>query len=59
MLHLIWVLRGYMFMLRTCEDMPEELGWPKCMGMLGWFKWLGMLSWLVLTCPITGACLLR
>ena len=51
MLHLIWVLRGSMHMLRTCEDMHGRVGWPKCVGRLGWFKWLGMLGWLELPCP--------
>ena len=25
-----------MSMLRTCEKLCAELGWPKCVGMLGW-----------------------
>ena len=36
MLCLIWVLRGSMSMLRTCEKLCGVLGWPKCVGELGW-----------------------
>ena len=51
MLYLIWVLRGSMCMVRTCEKLHRELGWPKCLQMLGWFKWVVMLGWLELACP--------
>ena len=27
---LIWILRGSMSFLRTCENLCGELGWPKC-----------------------------
>ena len=57
MLHLIWVLRGSICMLRTWKICMGKLGQPKCVGMLGWFKWLGMLGWLELASPTIRACL--
>ena len=59
MLHLIWVPRGSMCMLRTCEKLHGGLGWPKCVGMLDWFKWVGMLGWLELPFPTTWTCLFK
>ena len=56
MLHLIWVLRGSMCMLRNCMG---ELGWPNCLGMLGWFKYVEMLDWLELAFPTAGTCLFK
>ena len=55
-------------MLRACEKLYGEMGWPKYVGMLGWFKWVGMLGWLKwvgmlgwleLACPTACACLFK
>ena len=59
MLHLIWVLRGSISILRTCKNCTGKLGWPKCVGKLGWFKWVGILGWLELTCPTACTCLFK
>ena len=57
MLRLIWVLRGSISMLRTCENCMGVLAWLNCVGMLGWPKWEGVLCWLDLACPTTWTCL--
>ena len=59
MLCLIWVLRGSMCMLRTCEDIHGGVGLFECVGMLGWFKWLGMLGWLELASLTAVVCLFK
>ena len=59
MLCLIWVLRSYMHVLRTCEKCMGEMGLPKCMGMLGFFKWVVVVGWLELACQTTCACLFK
>ena len=50
MLCLLWVLRGSMSMLRTCEN---------CMGVLHWLNCMGMLAWLELACPTACTCLFK
>ena len=42
-------------MLRTCENLWGELGWPKCLDKLGWVK-LGVLE---LACPTVCTCFFK
>ena len=44
-------------MLRICEKLQGELGWPNCVRMLGSFKCAVMLGWLELEFPTAGTCL--
>ena len=59
MLCLLWVLRGSMSMLRTCEKLHGSVGLDELYGMLGWFKWVGVLGWLELACPTACICLFK
>ena len=55
MLHLIYILRGSISMLRqgcslsmlhrTCKKLHGALGWLNGMGVLGWFNGVGELVW--------------